>query len=84
MVWSGMPARAAEVAAPMRKLCPEYLVGSMPAVARALFTVLMRKVLVKVDPLRNRSNGPVRWEGRIVMNDRIAATGQMTDAVLPK
>ena len=84
MVWSGMPAEAADVAAPMRKLCPEYLVGSMPAVARALFTALMRKVLVKVDPSRNRSNGPVRWEGRIVRNDRIAATGQMTDAVLPK
>ena len=79
-----MPARAAEVAAPIRKLFPEYLEGSTPAAANAFFTALMRKFQVSVDPSRNHSNGPVRWEGRTATNDKIAATGQMTDPVLPK
>ena len=34
MRWSGMPALAAEVAPPIRKLCPPKRVGSIPSMRR--------------------------------------------------
>ena len=51
---------AADVAALIRKLCLEYLDGSMPGVDKALFTAVMRNGLVSVVPSENCSNGPER------------------------
>ena len=58
MRWSGTPAAAAEVAAPMRKLCPEYWAGSRPAARSARLTPATNWLLSRGEPSAWTNRGP--------------------------
>ena len=55
--WSGIPAVAADVAAPIRKLCPEKF-PSIPARDTAFRSHAVSVVLVSGDPFLWRNKGP--------------------------
>ena len=83
MVESSMPLSAAVVAAPIRKLCPAYTLGSYPRAERADRTREVKASLDSGDELWNRKNGP--GEGpRMARKAEIAATGQRSSPVMPR
>ena len=83
MVESFKPTKAAVVAAPMRKLCPENPVVSIPAAVNALQMAENSLSRVRKEPSLNTKNGPLT-AGRTATYARIAVTGHKSDHVLPK
>ena len=82
IVESSMPARAAEVAAPMRKLCPAYSSCGRPREERTARTCCTNHDFVTGDPCVVMKKGPARsW--RSYMYDTTAVTGQMGVSVRP-
>ena len=55
---SSMPALAAEVAAPVRKLWPEYKDATMPASVRTSRTRAINRGFVNGEPSLKQKNGP--------------------------
>ena len=55
---SGTPACDAAVAAPIRKLCPEYPVNGIPALVNTSRTRSTNWALVKGEPSARRRNAP--------------------------
>ena len=84
MVWSGTPAAAAVVAAPIRKLWPEYLESSRPCLWSAALTSPTNRSRERTEPSWKQNKGPPIHAGRTVRNDSIAATGQMAWPVRPR
>ena len=70
-----MPARAADVAAPMRKLCPAYWCCSRPRLVRMILISPTKQNFVIVFPPVSKKNGP-GLTCRPAMKLRIAATGR--------
>ena len=82
MMQSSTPREAAVMAAPMRKLCPQYRDWSIPARSSAPRTRFIKRCLVRTCPSANRNRGP----GSISLackKSRTAATGQRSLPVAP-
>ncbi len=84
MVWSGTPAAAAVVAAPILKLWPEHVNTSRPCIWSAARTSRTSRSRERTEPSWKQNRGPPMPAGRTVVNDRTAATGQMAWPVRPK
>ena len=82
IVESSMPARAAEVAAPMRKLCPAYSSCGRPREERTARTCCTNHDFVTGDPCAVMKKGPAR-SCRSSMYDTTAVTEQMGMSVRP-
>ena len=82
IVESSMSARAAEVAALMRKLCPAYSSYGRPREERTACTCCTNHYFVTGDPCAVMKKGPSRF-CRSSMYDTTAVTGQMGVSVRP-
>ena len=80
IVESSTPARAAEVAAPIRKLWPAYWCCGRPAMLRMLRISDTNWLFIKALFSESTKNGP-GLSPRKVIKLRIAATGQRLDLV---
>ena len=82
IVESSIPALAAAVAAPIRKLCPAKLLYGRPTAIRASLTLATNLGFVKGDWLANLKNVPL-LEPRTTTYAVTASTGQSVSPVRP-
>lgn len=80
---SDIPASAADVAAPILKLCPVYWAAAIPPASNALLSSVTRRSLVRNFPFLNLNNGPSPppLNGRY---PRTAESGRKSIPVLPR
>ena len=83
IVASLMPHWLAVVAAPIRKLCPAYLLASTPAFCNRSRTFLMKWSFVRFLPSLNWNKNPA-LSRRMARNAIMASTGQSCEWVLPR